>query len=216
MEAIQLHAEPRTLTGKKVKLLRQKDIVPGVIYGRHIDPIAVQFDKRELTTALNRAGTSATVQVEVEGSSDPHLVIFRDVQHHAILRNVTHVDLQALSLTETVRVPLNIVLVGVAPVIESDAGVVTQVLQEVEIEALPTDLIPLIEVDVSGLTEIGASINVGDLEVPDGVTILSDPDVTIVQVSYQAAEEEEEVVEEDLLGEVLETGEEVAEEGAEG
>ncbi len=215
MEAIQLHAEPRTVIGKKVKLLRHKNIVPGVIYGRHMDPIAVQFGKRELTTALNRVGTSATLQVEVTGSSEPYLVIFRDVQHHVILRDVVHVDLQALSLTETVRVPVNIVMVGIAPAVEAEAGVVMQVLQEVEIEALPTALIPVIEVDISGLTEIGNSISVGDLEVPAGVTILNNPDVTIVQVTYEAIEEvEEEEVEEDLLGEPLAEGEE-GEESAE-
>lgn len=215
MEAIQLHAEPRTVIGKKVKLLRHKNIVPGVIYGRHMDPIAVQFGKRELTTALNRVGTSATLQVEVTGSSEPYLVIFRDVQHHVILRDVVHVDLQALSLTETVRVPVNIVMVGIAPAVEAEAGVVMQVLQEVEIEALPTALIPMIEVDISGLTEIGNSISVGDLEVPAGVTILNNPDVTIVQVTYEAIEEvEEEEVEEDLLGEPLAEGEE-GEESAE-
>jgi len=215
MEAIQLHAEPRTVTGKKVKLLRHNDIVPGVIYGRHIDPIAVQFGKHELTTALNQAGTSATLRVNVAGSSEPYLVIFRDVQHHVILRDVVHVDLQALSLTETVRVPLNIVLVGIAPAVETDAGVVVQTLQVVEIEALPSALIPFIEVDISILTEIGSSISVGDLDVPEGVTILSNPDVTIVQVTYEAIEEvEEEEVEEDLLGEPLVEGEE-GEEGAE-
>ncbi|MCD6285587.1 MAG: 50S ribosomal protein L25 [Anaerolineae bacterium] len=213
MEATQLHAEPRTVTGKKVKLLRQKDIVPGIIYGRQMDNVVVQFDKRELTTALGRVGTSATMQVEVSGSSEPYLVIFRDIQHDVILRDVVHVDLQVLSLTETVRVPVNIVLVGVAPAVEAEAGIVVQVLQEVEIEALPMDLIPQIEVDISGLTEIGNSINVGDLETPEGVTILSNPDVTIVQVTYEAIEEvEEEEVEEDLLGEPLEEGEEGAEE----
>jgi len=218
MEAIQLHAEPRTVIGKKVKLLRHKNIVPGVIYGRHLDPVVVQFDKLELTSTLNQVGTSATLQVEVAGSPEPYLVIFRDIQHHTILRDIVHVDLQALSLTETVRVPVNIVLVGVAPAVESEAGVVMQTLQEVEIEALPTDLIPLIEVDISVLTEIGNSISVGDLEVPEGVTILSNPDVTIVQVTYEAIEEVEEELEEDLLGEPLAEGAEGVEgaEGAEG
>jgi large subunit ribosomal protein L25 len=217
MEAIQLHAEPRMLTGKKVKLLRQQDIIPGVIYGRHIDSVAVQFDKKELTAALNRAGTSSTLQVDVTDFPEPYLTIFRDVQHHTILRDVTHVDLQALSLTETVRVSVNIVIVGVSPAVETYAGVVMQTLQEVEIEALPTDLIPMIEVDISGLTEIGNSISVGDLNVPESITILNEPTVTIVQVTYEAIEEveEEEELEEDLLGEPLAEGEEAEEEATE-
>jgi len=215
MDAVQLHAEPRTLTGKKVKLLRQKGIVPGIVYGRHMEPIAVQFGLRELTAALQRAGTSATVQVDVTGDDESYLTIFRDVQHHVIKRHVVHVDLQALSLTETVRVPVNVVVVGVSPAVESEGAVVMQLLQEVEIEALPTDLIPMIEVDISGLTEIGMSISVADLQVPDGVAVLSAPDVGIVQVTYMAIEEEEEEEEEIGLGEALLIEGEEGEEGVE-
>jgi len=207
MDATTLHAEPRTLTGKKAKLLRQQGIVPGVVYGRKMEPIVVQFDQRELTAALNRVGTSATVQVDVAGDAETYLTIFRDVQHHVTKRHIVHVDLQALSLTETVRVPVNLVVVGVAPAVEAEAGVVMQLLQEVEIEALPTDLIPMIEVDISGLTEIGMSIAVKDLQIPDGVTVINDPDVGVVQVTYQVEEEEEEEIEEIGLGEPLLVGE---------
>lgn len=210
MEAIQLHAEPRTLTGKKAKLLRHQNIIPGVIYGRHIEPIAIQFEYRELLTALNRAGTSAAVEVELTGAEEPYLAIFRDVQHNPIRRDVTHVDLQALSLTETVRVPVNVVLVGNAPASEEAGGVVMQLLTELEIEALPTALIPVIEVDISGLEEIGDSISVADIEVPEGVDIRNRPTDTIVQITFMAEEdlEPEEPVgiegELGLLGEPLE------------
>ncbi|MGC9468619.1 MAG: 50S ribosomal protein L25 [Anaerolineae bacterium] len=220
MEAIELHAEPRKLTGKKVKLLRQQNIIPGIIYGRHVDPIAVQFDHRELAQALGQAGTSATVLVDVAGGDEPYLAIFRDVQHHPIRRRISHVDLQALSLTETVRVPVNVVIVGEAPAAVEEGGVLMQLLTELDIEALPTSLIPAIEVDVSGLTEIGMGVTIGDIPVPDGVTILNAPDETIVQVTYMAEEELE--VEEPtpletelgLLGEPTEVAEEV--EGEEG
>ncbi|MBN1248762.1 MAG: 50S ribosomal protein L25 [Anaerolineae bacterium] len=207
MEAIELHAEPRTLTGKKAKLLRRESIVPGVIYGRHIEPIAVQFEYRELLKALHRAGTSAAVQVALKGAEEPYLAIFRDVQHNPIRRDVTHVDLQALSLTETVRVSVNVVLVGTAPATEEAGGVVMQLLTELEIEALPTALIPVIEVDISGLAEVGDSIAVGDIPVPEGVEILNQNTETIVQITFMAEEElEAEVLEPELgvLGQPLE------------
>lgn len=208
MEAIELHAEPRLLTGKQVKLLRHQNIIPGVIYGRHIDPIAVQFDQRKLTKALKQAGSSAAVQVTVGENNEPYLTIFRDVQHHPIRREISHVDLQALSLTETVRVSVNVVIVGEAPAATQDAGVLIQLLTELHIEALPTALIASIEVDVSSLDEIGATITVGDITPPEGVTILNSADETIVQVTYMAEEtleEEAEVVETGfgLLGEPM-------------
>jgi large subunit ribosomal protein L25 len=211
MKAIELRAEPRTLIGKKVKLLRQQEIVPGVVYGRHIDPVAVQFSSKELMSALNRAGTSALVQLELEGSKEPYLTIFRDVQHHPIRRDVSHVDLQALSLDETVRVPVNVVVVGTAPVTVEGEGVLMQLLTELEIEALPTALIAAIEIDVSGLDEVGDSITVSDVSVPEGVTILNPPSETIVQITWmveEVLEEEEELPLEGELGVLEVEGEE--------
>ena len=201
MKAIELRAQPRTLIGKKVKLLRHQEIVPGVVYGRHIEPVAVQFDARELMSALHQAGTSAAVQLDLEGIDEPYLAIFRDIQHHPIRRDVSHVDLQALSLDETVRVRVNVVVVGTAPATIEGDGVLIQQLTELEIEALPTALIAVIEVDVSGLVEVGDTITVGDIPVPEGVTILTPANETIVQITYMAEEElEEEVPLESALG----------------
>jgi large subunit ribosomal protein L25 len=197
MESITLQATPRTLTGKKVKTLRRQNIVPGVIYGHHIDPQAVQFDSPHVTKVLNQVGTSSTVEVMVEGNEEPYLAIFRDTQIDVIRRTLTHVDLQALSLTETVRVPVSIILIGESPAVEDFDGVLVQILNELEIEALPNALIPSVTIDLSTLVAIGDSILVGDLTVPEGVTILTPSEETIVQVVYQAAEEEEEVEEEE-------------------
>ena len=115
MEALELSATPRTVVGKKVKTLRNQDIVPGVIYGHDIGSVAVQFNSREIEKAISQAGTSSTVQVHVDGTAEPYLAIFRDVQYHTIKRNVVHLDLQALNLRELVRVPVSIAFVGVSP-----------------------------------------------------------------------------------------------------
>ena len=192
MESIELHAEPRSVTGKKVKRLRREHVTPGIIYGHHIDPMAVKFSSRHVEQVLGRAGTSTTVQVHIEGEDEPYLAIFRDVQHHPIRRDVIHVDMQALSLEELVRVPVPVITVGEAPAATEAGGVLIQPLNELEIEALPMALIPSIQLDVTGLTEIGDSITVGDIEVPEGVTILNRPDETIVQVTFMEEEKLEE------------------------
>ena len=147
MPNIELKATPRTVVGKKVKTLRNAGLTPGVIYGRHMDsPVAVSFNTRDLEHVMHEAGTSTTIQVFVDGTADPYLAIIRDAQFNAIKRNVIHLDLQALSLTETVRVPVSVVLVGIAPGIEL-GGILLQLANELEIEALPNALIPQIEVD---------------------------------------------------------------------
>ena len=204
METLELRATPREIIGgNRVKALRREDIVPGIIYGHGIDPIAVQFDSREVEKAVSQAGTSSTIQIYIEGVPDPYLAIFRDVQYHVIKRNVIHLDLQALSLKETVRVPVTVILIGESPSIEEAGGVLLHILNELEIEALPTALIPSIEVDVSELTEIGQSITVGDIVAPPGVTILNSANETIAQVIYT---EEEEIEEEEEEEELLEPG----------
>ena len=209
MDSITLHASPRTVIGKKVKVLRRQNIVPGVIYGHHIEPLAVQFDARHVTRILNAVGTSSTVEVTLDGHTDPYLVIFRDTQIDTIRRTLTHIDLQALSLTETVRVPVSVILTGESPAVE-EGGVLVQILNELEIEALPNALIPSVEIDITTLANIGDSVSVGDLEVPEGVTILNLTEETIVQVIWQVEEEEElEVEEEELL--LIEEGEEMPE-----
>jgi large subunit ribosomal protein L25 len=142
----------------------------------------------------------------VDGHKEPYLAIFRDTQIDVIRRSITHIDLQALSLTETVRVPLSVILTGESPAVEA-GGVLVQILNELEIEALPSALIPSVEIDISTLVEIGDSVSVGDLTVPEGVEILNPVEETIVQVIYQVAEEEELEVEE----EEFEIGEEVEE-----
>jgi len=192
MEALELNATLRTVVGKKVSGLRRESIIPGVIYGHNTDPVAVQFNDRELEKSITKAGTSTTLQVFVEGTKEPYFAIFRDVQYHPIKRNVVHVDLQALNIKETVRLPITLSFIGEAPAIEL-GGLLLPHMNEVEVEALPLALVPEIPVDVSVLVEIGQSILVKDLVVPEGITILSEPEDVVVQVTWIAEEEEEEL-----------------------
>ena len=192
MDAVELRAVPRSVTGKQVKALRRQGMTPGVIYGYGIEPLAVQFGHRDIEKAFGRVGTSTTVQVVVEGREEPILAIFRAVQHHAIKRNLVHVDLQALNAEETVRVPVAVILVGMSAAVETFGGILLQVMNELEIEALPTALVPHIEVDISSIVQIGQSISVGDITPPPGVTILNHASEVIVQVTKQEEEEIEE------------------------
>jgi len=192
METLELRAMPREIIGgKQVKALRREAVVPGVIYGHGIAPIPVQFNSREVEKAISKAGTSSTVQVYVEGVRDPYLAIFRDVQYHTLKRNVIHLDLQALNLQEVVRVPVSVTLTGESPAVKDFGGVLLQILNELEIEALPTALVPEIAVDIAVLAQIGQSITVGDITPPAGVTILNAPNDIVVRVIYAEEEKEE-------------------------
>ncbi len=188
-EAIALQATPRTVIGKQVNALRRQGFVPGIIYGHNMDPIPVQFNAHDLARYVSKFGVSGTVQVAVEGTADPYLAIFRDVQYHRTRRAIRHLDLQALSLTELVRMPLPITLVGASPAVALGALLLQQ-LTELEVEALPGALVPSIEVDLSVLVEVGQSVQVKDLVPPEGIRFLTPPNDIIVQTARIAEEEE--------------------------
>lgn len=202
MDEVVIQANRREVLGKKVGALRREGKLPAVVYGSKIESIPITLDMRYASQTLEKLSPSALVVVDVEG--EQHYTLVRDKQRNPVRRSIIHVDFQAVSLTETVRANLNINLIGEAPAIETYLGIVVPSLEQLSIESLPKDLPDKIDVDISGLMEIGDSILVVDLVVPDGVEILSDPEDVVVVVIAQAAEEVEEVEEE----EVLEEGEE--------
>jgi len=210
MEQLKLQATPRTVIGKQVKQLRRAGLLPGIIYGSSIEPLAVQFDAREARSIANQAGSSSLINVYVAGIPTPYSVIIRDVQWDYLKRVLIHLDLQALSMTEKVRIQISINLMGAAAAVEELGGVLLHLVNEVEVECLPSALVPAIDVDISELTQIGDSISVKDIVVPEGIEILTDAEETVVQISavVEEVEEEEELAVEAEAGEVEVIGEE--------
>ena len=209
MDEVVIKANHRQVVGKKVKVLRREGILPAVVYGHNVDSIPISLDMREASRTLERISPSALVVVDVDG--EQHYTLVRDKQRNPIRGSILHVDFQAVSLDETVRADLNIKIVGEAPAVETYLGIVVPSLEQLSIECLPKDLPDNIEVDISGLNEIGDSLLVRDLVAPNGVEILSDPEDVVVVVIAQAAEEEVEeeeveVVEEGMEPEVIERG----------
>lgn len=196
MEEIIFEANRREVIGKKVNVLRRDGLLPAVVYGHNIDPISISLNYKEASKTLDAISPSALVVLDIEG--EKHYTLVRDKQRNPVRRTIIHVDFQAVSLTETVRADVNINLIGEAPAVETYLGVVFPSLEQLSIECLPTNLPDSIEVDISGLAEIGDSLLVGDILAPEGVEILNDPEEVVVVVIAQAAEEEEEEEEVEL------------------
>lgn len=189
MERFTLPAERRSLTGKKVAQLRREGKLPAVLYGRHVDkPIPVTLDRSETSKVLKRISYSSLLTVNLEG--EEHSVLVRDFQIDTILGDLTHVDFLVVSLTETVRAEVRVLLDGKAPVIANLGGLLVNGLDRVEVESLPQDLPEHFVVDVSKLEEFGDAIFVRDLAVPANVTVLSDPDELLVVATAPVTEAE--------------------------
>jgi large subunit ribosomal protein L25 len=216
-EEVLINAEKRNVTGKQVKALRRQGLLPGVIYGRHIEAFPIQMDAHDASLILDKLTASSLITIDVDG--EKFNVLMRDRQRDVIFGDLLHVDFMVVSLTEKLRATVELKLVGEAPVADNPEVVVTQVLNAIEIEALPQDLPEVIEVDISTLETVDDEITVADLDLGEDIAILTDPNETIVSVGYVAQEEvaEEEEAEELAEPKVVERGKkEAAGEEAEG
>ena len=197
-DRVTIAAEPRTVTGKKVKQLRRQGFVPGVVYGQS-EPMNVQMDAKQLRRALRVAGMTQLATLDVEGKE--YTVLAREIQQHVTRRDVLHVDFMEVDMSATIRSEADLVTVGESNAVATDTGMIAQSMYSVEIECLPDALVSQIEVDLSLIATPSDSIHVRDLEVPRGVTILADEDALVArfQAIRAALDEEEEIEEEEMV-----------------
>ncbi|HEY2354243.1 MAG TPA: 50S ribosomal protein L25 [Gaiellaceae bacterium] len=194
-----------TLGSAESRRLRKTGYVPGVLYGSG-EPIAICVESRELRRALTgAAGLHSILDVEIDGKGKTHASILKEFQVDPVRGGVTHIDLQEVRLDQPINASVSVNLIGGddAPGVR-EGGVLSQVLREVTVEALPLEVPEHIDIDVSEM-EIGGTLRIADLTAPEGVTILGDEDSVVATITAASRE----VVEEPAEGEE-------GEEGAEG
>ncbi|HSQ25711.1 MAG TPA: 50S ribosomal protein L25 [Anaerolineales bacterium] len=186
MEKIVLQATSRQVTGKQVRALRREGLLPAVVYGRKIEPYAISLPHHVTSMALEGIGGSTLMVVEVEGK--PHNVVVRQKQRHPVTGSLLHLDFQEVSMTEKMRAMVRLELVGTAPAVTELDGVMVTGQEVLEIECLPGNLPETIEVSLEGLKNIGDGFYVSDLQVPQGVEILTDHEEMIVLITAPLSE----------------------------
>lgn len=201
--------EERKVVGKAIKGLRAEGLVPAVVHNHGQPSIYVMAPELELEKIYEAAGKHHPLNLEI--GDQKHLVLIKDAHYHPVKRQLQHVVFQAIRRDEKVEAEVPIHLEGEIPAEKAGLQVLHH-LDHVEVEALPASLPDSLVVDMSVLAEIGDKITVADLKIPEGVTILTDPEQSIavvVEPKEQVIEEPEPEVPE---GEATE-GEEGAEEG---
>jgi large subunit ribosomal protein L25 len=196
-ERLAIAAEPREITGKKVKQLRREGITPAVIYGAS-EPVSVQLDAHTLHMILRKSGSNNLIDVQL--GKDTRTVLARDIQQHVTRGDLIHVDFLEVDLKIAITGEAELVAVGESEAMAEGTGTISFALRSVHIEALPEALISEIEVDISLIKTTDDVITVADLKVPKGVTILSDPEETVASFSFDRASMDEEEDEEALEG----------------
>ena len=185
-----LTVEKRKITGRKVKFLRRDGLLPANIYGKKVKSLAVQLGAKDFLPVLKEAGETGVVELKVVGEEKTRPVLIHNVQLHPVDGEPLHIDFYQVDLKEKVTTKVPIELIGEAPAVKEKVGILIQSLNEVEVEALPTDLPEKIEVDISDLKAIDDMVTVNKVKVSSGVKILTDEKEILVKIEPPAKEEE--------------------------
>jgi large subunit ribosomal protein L25 len=206
MEAI-LQIQKRTTEGKKVKTLRNQGITPIHLYGSEFDSASMQVKMSELIDILNLAGFSSPITLN-DGKND--IIAFaREVQRHPLTEQILHVDFQIVGKDDQVEVEVPINLIGESPAVKNLGGVLIKLMETIRISSKVDSVPKSLELDISVIESLEQSILVGEIEIAEGVQIVSDETFAVARVIPPRIEVEEEEVEEEIgEGEESEDGDE--------
>src|SRR5436305_5746259 len=176
-QSVQMTARPRPELGSRAnKRLRDAGLVPGVVYGHKEAVVPVTLPKKENTNSLERG--AHVFDLALDGHSEKVLV--KEVQYDHLGLEIIHVDFARVSLDEKVELTVPLELKG-TPKGEAEGGVLQQIVSELEIECLVTDIPEAIRHSVADL-EKDAVLHIKDLQLPPGVRVLQDPDLIVATV----------------------------------
>ena len=193
MSEVRIAAEPRTEFGKGAsRRARRAGKVPAVLYGHGTEPRHLNLPGHELMLALK----TPNVLIRLDGLDKDNLVLPRSVQRDAIKGFLEHVDLLVVTKGEKVEVEIPVTLIGEVKA----PGVLNQELVTVSVEAEATRIPQGVEYDIEGL-EIGTTPTADDLKLPEGITLLTDPETILLTVSAPRVEEEPTEAEEEVESE---------------
>lgn len=188
-----LSATKRTEKGARV---RTKNNLPAVVYGEGKEATSLTLDYTQFFKLYKSAGESSLIDLMVDNQQKGKVLI-QDIQYDPVSDQIMHVDLRSINMSKPITATVELKFIGEAPVIKSSGGTLVTNVSAVQVECLPQDLVPSLEVDLSGLLNYDAVIQVKDLRIPSGLKIV-DPqeEVLIVKATPAISEEEIKAMEE--------------------
>jgi large subunit ribosomal protein L25 len=178
-DTITLAAHKRDVLGKKVRALRAEGKTPAVVHDHGNDSVHISIEEKDLKKVYSQAGKHHPVVLDIDGKK--YTTLIKEVTYRPATPFLYHSVFQAIKANETVKAQVPIKLVGEIPA-EKASLLVLQNMENVEIEALPKDLMDVIEIDASKLAEAGDKLHVSDIKLPTGVEIKVDPELAIATV----------------------------------
>ena len=220
MAHVALTAQSRKETGKgAARTLRRQALIPAVFYGPEVDPVHLSLNYRDLEKLIKTgAGENVIIDLAIETgeSSLSHRAMLKEIQQDPVKQTILHVDLYEISMDKKIEVEVPITLTG-TPKGVSEGGILQQVTRTLEISCLPDNIPDAFELEVTEL-DIGDSLHVSDLRIPQDVEVLVEEELTIatvvpptkveeIELEVPEEEEEREEVEGEAVAETEEEGE---------
>lgn len=215
-QTYELEAQPRTLIGKKVGRLRRDGLVPISVYGKKRDSVNLQVPYRPLQVTLAHAGGTHLINLKVNG--EIQTVVAREVQRDPVKRTIVYVDFVAVDKDTRLSAEIPIHFIGESPAVVNLNGVLLTGANTITVNSLATQIPEFLEIDLSKLVELGDSISVGDLILPEGAILESSPEEMLVRVAAPLTQTEDEETAEEATSaepEVIKRGKTDEEEGEE-
>lgn len=198
MEKIVLTSQKRE-AGECVKTLRASKSVPAVVYGHKQEAISIKLGSSDVLRAFRVAWENHVVELEVEGKKMD--VLFHEVQKAPVSGDIIHVDFYAITKGEKVHTHIPLVFVGASKAKSEEWAIIEELVKQVEVKCMPTDLVDSIEVDLSLLEKTGDNIKISNLKVSSKIEILDSKDEVIAVAAKSKAEKTEETTTEEAKAE---------------
>ena len=215
MESLSLKVTTREVLGKQTRFLRRQGVIPAHLFGHDLESLTLQCNTTDLQPVLARAGTTTLINLTVNKEKKPRKVLIREIQRDTFGRTILHVDFYQVNESEKIRASVPIVFKGDSPALKAKGRFLIHPLTILEIECLPDKLPHEIAVDLSGLAEVDQRIHVRDVNLGEGIVVMSDPDQLVVKVGEEAKATAEETAAEAAKEAAPETAEAKPEESEE-
>jgi len=189
LETLEIQVDSREAgTKHQARRLRRGGKIPGILYGPKTQPVALAFNKKEFSTRV--AGLEGSHLVRLKSGSAAlaeKVALVKEMQYHPVTGDVVHADLYEVDLTEKIQVRVPLHFVGKAAGVVR-GGILQPIVREIEVECLPLDIPEFFNVEVSGL-DIGDSVHIEDIVMPEGITALFESNFALVSVVTPTVEE---------------------------
>ncbi len=174
---------------ENAKVTRESGLIPMIYYGEGQENIQFAADYQEFKRVYDQGGRSTIINFITEDKKE-YPVLVHEVQYNPVTDEFLHIDVKAVDMNKPIQTEVTLTFVGISPAVKNDGGVLMHNREKVDMECLPKDLVHDIEVDISSLVDFNTRISVGDIKVPEGITIIDAPEITVATVSAPRVEVE--------------------------